>query len=74
MRISKACFFTSVTLCLDSIQVNILVATEVAEEGLDVKSCSSVIRFDLPKTVRSHIQSRGRARQPGSEFIIFLER
>lgn len=54
--------------------VNVLVATDVAEEGLDVQSCSSVIRFDLPKSVRSFIQSRGRARRPGSDYIIFLQR
>ncbi|KAH7307115.1 hypothetical protein KP509_22G046500 [Ceratopteris richardii] len=53
--------------------VNLLMATDVAEEGLDVQSCSSVIRFDLPKTVKSNIQSRGRARMPNSDYIIFLE-
>ncbi|KAJ7535983.1 hypothetical protein O6H91_12G052400 [Diphasiastrum complanatum] len=55
-------------------KVNLLVATSVAEEGLDVQGCNSVIRFDLPKTVCSYIQSRGRARRPGSDYIFFLER
>ncbi len=55
-------------------QVNLLVSTDVVEEGLDVQSCRSVIRFDLSKTVRSYIQSRGRARHTGSEFIVFMER
>lgn len=54
-------------------RINVLVATDVAEEGLDVQSCSSVIRFDLSRTVRSYIQSRGRARKPGSDYVIFLE-
>lgn len=36
--------------------------------------CSCVIRFDLPKTVRSYIQSRGRARQNDSQFVVMLER
>ncbi|MCO5569280.1 hypothetical protein L7F22_022992 [Adiantum nelumboides] len=54
-------------------KLNVLVATDVAEEGLDVQKCSSVIRFDMSKTVRSFIQSRGRARMPESDYIIFLE-
>ncbi|KAH7414675.1 hypothetical protein KP509_14G005300 [Ceratopteris richardii] len=54
--------------------LNVLVATDVAEEGLDVQQCSCVIRFDPPKTVRSLIQSRGRARMPNSDYIVFLEK
>ncbi|XP_020690291.1 endoribonuclease Dicer homolog 3a isoform X2 [Dendrobium catenatum] len=55
-------------------KVNILFTTDVAEEGLHIPECSCVIRFDLPKTVRSYVQSRGRARQFGSQYIIMLER
>ncbi|XP_030538472.1 endoribonuclease Dicer homolog 3-like isoform X2 [Rhodamnia argentea] len=55
-------------------KVNLLFATDVVEEGIDVPNCSYVIRFDLPKTVRSYVQSRGRARQDNSQFIIMLER
>ncbi|XP_019435974.1 PREDICTED: endoribonuclease Dicer homolog 3b-like [Lupinus angustifolius] len=54
--------------------VNLLITTDVAEEGIDVPNCSCVIRFDLPKTVRSYVQSRGRCRQPNSQFIVMLER
>eukprot|EP00897_Mesotaenium_endlicherianum_P000763 jgi/Mesen1/10688/ME000009S10474 len=54
-------------------KVNVLVATNVAEEGLDIAHCHTVIRFDLSKTVRSHIQSRGRARMQGSSYIAFAE-
>ena len=54
--------------------MNLLVATDVAEEGLDVQGCSAVLRFDLPKTPSSLVQSRGRARQHGSSFIVLLER
>lgn len=57
-----------------SSQVNLLFATDVVEEGIDVPHCSSVIRFDLPKTVRSYVQSRGRARQTESQYILMLER
>ncbi|MQL98516.1 hypothetical protein Taro_031222 [Colocasia esculenta] len=55
-------------------KVNLLFTTDVAEEGLHIPKCSCVIRFDLPKTVRSYIQSHGRARQADSHYIIMLER
>ncbi|XP_023744994.1 endoribonuclease Dicer homolog 3a isoform X1 [Lactuca sativa] len=55
-------------------KVNLLIATDVVEEGIDVPKCSTVIRFDITKTVRSNVQSRGRARQTNSKFIIMLER
>jgi ERCC4-related helicase len=55
-------------------QVTLLVATSVAEEGLDIRQCNVVIRFDLAKTVLAYIQSRGRARKPGSDYILMLER
>ncbi|WOL09052.1 endoribonuclease [Canna indica] len=55
-------------------KVNLLFTTDVAEEGIHVPACSCVIRFDLPKTVRSYVQSRGRARQAGSHYLIMLER
>ncbi|KAF8393640.1 hypothetical protein HHK36_021886 [Tetracentron sinense] len=55
-------------------KVNLLFTTDVSEEGLHVPNCSCVIRFDLPKTVRSYVQSRGRARQSDSQYVLMLER
>ncbi|XP_057825628.2 endoribonuclease Dicer homolog 3a [Cryptomeria japonica] len=55
-------------------KVQVLVSTDVIEEGIDVKNCNCVIRFDLPVNMRSYIQSRGRARQENSEYILFLQR
>ncbi|CAN6589034.1 unnamed protein product [Malus baccata var. baccata] len=55
-------------------RVTLLVATSVAEEGLDIRHCNVVIRFDLAKTVLAYIQSRGRARKPGSDYILMVER
>ncbi|XP_068669738.1 endoribonuclease Dicer homolog 1-like isoform X1 [Aristolochia californica] len=55
-------------------RVTLLVATSVAEEGLDIRQCNVVIRFDLAKTVLAYIQSRGRARKPGSNYILMVER
>ncbi|KAJ3708060.1 hypothetical protein LUZ61_011765 [Rhynchospora tenuis] len=55
-------------------EVNLLVATSVAEEGLDIQTCCLVVRFDLPETVTSFIQSRGRARMMKSKYIFLLEK
>ncbi|KAI3705990.1 hypothetical protein L1987_76242 [Smallanthus sonchifolius] len=52
--------------------VNIIVATSILEEGLDVQSCNLVIRFDLSSTVCSFIQSRGRARMRNSDFLLLI--
>ena len=55
-------------------QLNLLIATKVGEEGLDIQTCCLVIRFDLPETVASFIQSRGRARMPHSEYAFLVDR
>uniref|UniRef100_A0A0E0EZ43 Dicer-like protein 3b n=1 Tax=Oryza meridionalis TaxID=40149 RepID=A0A0E0EZ43_9ORYZ len=47
---------------------------DVTEEGVDVPNCSCVIHFDLPRTVCSYVQSRGRARRNNSDFILMIER
>ncbi|KAH9936593.1 P-loop containing nucleoside triphosphate hydrolase protein [Fomitopsis serialis] len=52
---------------------NLIVSTSVAEEGIDIQACGSVIRFDAPPNVVSWAQSRGRARQQRSSFIMMLE-
>ncbi|KAJ3287150.1 Dicer-like protein 1 [Borealophlyctis nickersoniae] len=49
---------------------NLLFATQVAEEGLDIQPCMLVIRFDMFSTLTNYIQSRGRARHPSSRFVI----
>ena len=52
---------------------NLIVSTSVAEEGLDIQACGSVIRFDPPPNVVAWAQSRGRARRQRSSFIMMLE-
>ncbi|XP_058102614.1 endoribonuclease Dicer homolog 2 [Magnolia sinica] len=52
--------------------VNIIVATQILEEGLDVQSCKLVVRFDPSPTVCSFIQSRGRARMQGSDYLLLI--
>ncbi|RPA90243.1 hypothetical protein L873DRAFT_1718671 [Choiromyces venosus 120613-1] len=54
-------------------KLNCLIATSVAEEGLDIPDCSLVIRFDLYQTMIQYIQSRGRARSAVSKYIHMLE-
>ncbi|KAA1110895.1 Dicer-like protein 1 [Puccinia graminis f. sp. tritici] len=51
---------------------NLTIATSVAEEGLDFRSCRVVIRFDLITTWKGYIQSRGRARARESDYIVML--
>ncbi|XP_047956209.1 endoribonuclease Dicer homolog 2 isoform X1 [Salvia hispanica] len=53
--------------------VNIIIATSMLEEGLDVQSCNLVIRFDLSATICSFIQSRGRARMQNSDFVCMVK-
>ncbi|KAJ1295101.1 hypothetical protein BS78_01G198000 [Paspalum vaginatum] len=55
-------------------KVNLLFTTDVTEEGIDVPNCSCVIRFDLPRTVCSYVQSRGRARRSSSRYVLMIER
>ncbi|KIY44501.1 P-loop containing nucleoside triphosphate hydrolase protein [Fistulina hepatica ATCC 64428] len=51
---------------------NLLIATSVAEEGLDIQACGCVIRWDLPANMASWVQSRGRARRHRSSFTLMF--
>ena len=51
-------------------QFNILTATKVLEEGLDVPRCNLVVRFDFPLNFREYVQSKGRARAENGRFVI----
>jgi len=53
--------------------LNLIFATSVAEEGLDIRACNLVIRYDIMDSVTALIQSRGRARAKNSEFIIIYK-
>ncbi|PQE23414.1 dicer 1 protein [Rutstroemia sp. NJR-2017a BBW] len=54
-------------------KINCLIATSVAEEGLDIPDCNVVVRFDLYDTVIQYIQSRGRARHANSKYYHMVE-
>ncbi|KZS98895.1 P-loop containing nucleoside triphosphate hydrolase protein [Sistotremastrum niveocremeum HHB9708] len=53
-------------------ELNLLIATSVAEEGLDFPACDLVIRFDGIQHMIGYLQSRGRARQSNSTYICML--
>lgn len=53
--------------------LNLLVATSVAEEGLDFPACDLVIRFDPLHHMVGYVQSRGRARTKTSTFVIMVQ-
>lgn len=56
-----------------SSKINLLIATSVLEEGIDVPACNLVICFDVPKTSKSFIQRRGRARMKDSRLVLFFD-
>ncbi|KFM74329.1 Endoribonuclease Dicer, partial [Stegodyphus mimosarum] len=51
---------------------NLLIATSILEEGVDIQQCNLVIRFDLPSDFCSYIQSKGRARAKNSMYILMV--
>ena len=53
-------------------ELNLVIATAVAEEGLDIQACCNVVRWDPPPNMVSWAQSRGRARRERSTFIVML--
>ncbi|KAL1761626.1 hypothetical protein FB107DRAFT_200640 [Schizophyllum commune] len=53
-------------------EVNLLIATSVAEEGHDFQACDLVVRFDPLQHLVGYLQSRGRARNKFSMFVVML--
>ncbi|TVY20766.1 Dicer-like protein 2 [Lachnellula arida] len=54
-------------------KLNLVIATSVLEEGIDVPSCNVVICFQKPANLKSFVQRRGRARSRDSKLILLLE-
>ncbi|NWX55989.1 IFIH1 protein, partial [Promerops cafer] len=50
--------------------LNLLIATTVAEEGLDIKECNIVIRYGLVTNEIAMMQARGRARADESTYAL----
>lgn len=53
-------------------EVNLVVATSVLEEGIDVPACNLVVCFDVPENLKSFIQRRGRARMGVSKLVLMV--
>lgn len=53
-------------------EFNLLVASNVLEEGIDMPNCSLVVKFDKPTNYRSYVQSKGRARHRDSFYYILV--
>lgn len=51
-------------------EINLIIATSVLEEGIDLQECNLVICYDTPTTFRSYVQTKGRARMKNSNYII----
>lgn len=53
-------------------QTNLIFASSVLEEGMDLQACNLVVMYDYPVTFRAYIQSKGRARTNVSEYVVLV--
>ncbi|XP_022902072.1 endoribonuclease Dcr-1 [Onthophagus taurus] len=53
-------------------ECNIMIATSVLEQGCDLPKCNLVVRFDLPNTFHSYLQSKARARLPDAYYLLVV--
>lgn len=55
-------------------EINVLIATAVVEEGLDIPKCNLVFRFNKPPNFSSYMQSKGRARaKQNAAFVLLID-
>lgn len=53
-------------------ECNLLISTNILEDGVDIPKCNLVIRFDAPNNFISYVNSKGRARSNDSYYILML--
>jgi superfamily II DNA or RNA helicase len=51
-------------------QLDLVIATTVLEEGIDIPACNLVLCFDEPANLKSFVQRRGRARTKESQLVL----
>ena len=55
-------------------EINVLIATAVIEEGLDIPECNLVFRFNKPRNFSSYMQSKGRARaKVNASYVLLMD-
>ena len=52
-------------------ELNLLLATSVVEEGIDIQACSFVVILDSVKNLKGYIQMKGRARHKDACLYVF---
>jgi superfamily II DNA or RNA helicase len=52
-------------------KLNLLIATSIIEEGVDVPACSFVVGYDGLTTLKNFVQMKGRARTRDAKFFVF---
>lgn len=53
--------------------INVLVATDIAQEGLDIPSCNYVIRYEFVSNEIGTVQSRGRSRASNGQTVLITK-
>ncbi|CAG9860697.1 unnamed protein product [Phyllotreta striolata] len=53
-------------------ELNVLVSSNILEEGIDIPTCTLVIRYDPAMDYRAYIQSKGRARHSKGFFYMMV--
>ena len=52
---------------------DVLIATSIVEEGIDIQACSCVCAFDNLRSTKGYVQMKGRARQKNAKFYVFKD-
>ncbi|XP_041481839.1 probable ATP-dependent RNA helicase DHX58 [Lytechinus variegatus] len=52
---------------------NLLVATDIVQEGLDIPACNLIIRYNFVSNEIGTVQAKGRARKEGSKCFLIVE-
>jgi dsRNA-specific ribonuclease len=54
-------------------KINLVIATSVLEEGIDIPACNLVLCFEKPANLKSFVQRRGRARHRDSKLVLLVD-